>query len=727
MAELKAKCHLIREMFKDILNLEKYYLNLIIKFNEKWSKKQQHPNHSTISNISELHNKSNETKFPMLSEAMSEILSYYQEKKNNLDSLLNSFNKNLFKIKIYKTTDIKETYQNLMQNEITLKKNINLLNELKAQYHTNIIETEKIIIKNEKNKNNKDYDMDKFLKIQNDQIQKTKNLEKSYKDQVKLINSLINLGKNNEKKFNELFEISKIKEYFIYQNFLEKYKNTEENNLTFIEKILYSINKYIDKMSHKYNNINEMNIFKNSKNNSPNTTYTIVTETESVYSGISNYNCYDNYNNNDNELTKQKTMGEDKLKSCRVMFRINSNSFDEGNDKVKENPKKKVGFNKRCYCSDKKLQLNKTKTQEFEKNYTQEFEKNPPYVSKKTEKTPKVTEHESNSDFNSISNDEDCQKDENHDDSINKILDNNNLNINININSNKNNSKNNINPINDNNLNEKNEENKEYYFFEKYTPSIAEKGFIEPDDEVSTNTLAIMAKNFDLNLDSKIDIKSIEKDAEFDRILNKILNAISTLSSTTLKLSKKEINILKDLLLELKYRNKFLDCLNQRRGNMKLFNNPNIFELMCNLIKHILIYIDYTNVEEYRNIQYAILLAQSFYLEDSLGNKIYMDDNIDIKELVLNDSDFWVDYIHADIDDELKKVDNNKDQIPFFRIIGYISNLVTFLQTEEKIEKTISSLVKIYNMSDEQKTKILEQVKLEFKSVNKKMEKFIYE
>ena len=703
MSELKAKCHLIRELLKDIFNLEKSYLNLLIKFNDKWSKRQQRPTRPSVSSIAEFYNKSTESKFPMLSESMTEILSYFQNKKKNLDFLLKTFTNNLMKIKIYKTMDIVETYQNLIQNEVTLKKNINLLNELKTQYHTNIIETEKIIIKNEQNKQNKDYDMNKFLKIQNDQIEKTKILEKNYKDQIKLANSLVNLKNNNEQKFNELYEINQIKECFIYQNILDKYKNMTESDLTIIEKILFLINKFFDQMSHKYNNINEMNDLNNLDNeNQYNSTYTFVTETDSVYSGISDFN------NNYEIITKQNTITENKIKSCRTMLKVNPKSFDNGqNDKTKENTINQID-NKKIFGSDKKVSLNKTKTQEIEENS--------PQIPIKSTKSSKSIEHELNSDFVSISNDEDCQKD------VNKILSNKSLNKNIA----KNDPKNSLNESKDNNSSE---ENKEYYVFDKYTPSIAEKGFLEPNDEVATNTIAIMSKNFDLNLNSKIDVKTIKKDADFDYISGKILNAISNLSSTSLKLSKKEISKLKDLLLELKYRQKFLDSLNQRRGNMKLFNNPKIFELMCNLIKHILMYIDYTNVEEYRNIQYAILLAQSFYLEDSLGNKIYMDDNIDIKELVLNDEEFWVDYIHKDIDDELKKIDNNsnKEQIPFFRIIGYISNLVTFLQTEDKITKTITSLAKIYNMPEEQKTKLLEQVKLEFKSVNKKMQKFIYE
>ena len=228
------------------------------------------------------------------------------------------------------------------------------------------------------------------------------------------------------------------------------------------------------------------------------------------------------------------------------------------------------------------------------------------------------------------------------------------------------------------------------YEFEYYKPNLFETS-INFKDNININVINKLKDEFGLTQLNDIDV-------EIENNKNKFENIFKTLIQNCESLTKNEINILKKFLNEENYRYQFLMELNKFRGQKNLFNNKICFNIICDIFNYLFSMMDLKNSNEHNNIKYAILLSQSFCINNN-EKKIFIDNEL-TNNILLSDENFWIDFIEKEI--EIEQINNSNNNIPFIIFTTNINNIKNFVKDTEKLEFILFYFKEKYMFQEEQ-------------------------
>ena len=228
------------------------------------------------------------------------------------------------------------------------------------------------------------------------------------------------------------------------------------------------------------------------------------------------------------------------------------------------------------------------------------------------------------------------------------------------------------------------------YEFEYYEPNLFETS-INFKDNININVINKLKDEFGLKQLNDFDV-------EIEKNKNKFENIFRQLTNNCENLTKNEINILKKFLNEENYRYEFLMELNKFRGQTNLFDNKISFNIICDIFNYIFSMMDLTNSNEHNNIKYAILLSQSFYINNN-EKKIFIDNEL-TNNILLSDENFWIDFIEKEI--EIEQIKNSNKDIAFIIFTTNINNIINFVKDSEKLEFILFKFKEKYMFQKEQ-------------------------
>ena len=222
---------------------------------------------------------------------------------------------------------------------------------------------------------------------------------------------------------------------------------------------------------------------------------------------------------------------------------------------------------------------------------------------------------------------------------------------------------------------------------------LSEEDVADVIKNISDNLRIKKTKNFDL----------IEEKKRFDliRISKKFLT-----SEPMVDVPQNDIENLKTILNEMKYRIEFLQNLNDLRVK-GVFIIP---EKNFNIISDIL-YLCLNTVfrdNDFYSGKNVIILSQTFYYLDN-GKKIYLNKKL-FKHPTIKEDRFWSELINYSITQEannLKNSDKLKDEstshfhlsnLVFSQLLPLSDNMLEFGLREEKIKEIIAPFIKQYNL-----------------------------
>ena len=222
---------------------------------------------------------------------------------------------------------------------------------------------------------------------------------------------------------------------------------------------------------------------------------------------------------------------------------------------------------------------------------------------------------------------------------------------------------------------------------------LSEEDVADVIKNISDNLRIKKTKNFDL----------VEEKKRFDliRISKKFLT-----SEPMVDVPQNDIENLKTILNEMKYRIEFLQNLNDLRVK-GVFIIP---EKNFNIISDIL-YLCLNTVfrdNDFYSGKNVIILSQTFYYLDN-GKKIYLNKKL-FKHPTIKEDRFWSELINYSITQEannLKNSDKLKDEstshfhlsnLVFSQLLPLSDNMLEFGLREEKIKEIIAPFIKQYNL-----------------------------
>ena len=222
---------------------------------------------------------------------------------------------------------------------------------------------------------------------------------------------------------------------------------------------------------------------------------------------------------------------------------------------------------------------------------------------------------------------------------------------------------------------------------------LSEEDVADVIKNISDNMRIKKTKNFDL----------VEEKKRFDliRISKKFLT-----SEPMVDVPQNDIENLKTILNEMKYRIEFLQNLNDLRVK-GVFIIP---EKNFNIISDIL-YLCLNTVfrdNDFYSGKNVIILSQTFYYLDN-GKKIYLNKKL-FKHPTIKEDRFWSELINYSITQEannLKNSDKLKDEstshfhlsnLVFSQLLPLSDNMLEFGLREEKIKEIIAPFIKQYNL-----------------------------
>lgn len=248
------------------------------------------------------------------------------------------------------------------------------------------------------------------------------------------------------------------------------------------------------------------------------------------------------------------------------------------------------------------------------------------------------------------------------------------------------------------------------YPFEEYIPSAFASNF--SPNEINFSVLMTLQKHFELDIDKKINCEETKKEIMFKNITEHIMEHCQSVS-------KKEIEELKKIIVEKDYRTKFIAFLNQERSKCTQFDSENGYKNISNILDFTLNQISIDGLDEFENAKIILLLSQSFFKHVE-KKKMYVEESLKNNALLGNEK-FWKIFMEKAIENDIQKTSNNNfGQIPFIEIMTNIKNFIEFVKEEEKILLIIEHLGQKFNISEEDKEKVINEMNKEIKEKEEK-------
>lgn len=238
------------------------------------------------------------------------------------------------------------------------------------------------------------------------------------------------------------------------------------------------------------------------------------------------------------------------------------------------------------------------------------------------------------------------------------------------------------------------------YPFEEYIPSAFTSNFYP--NEINFSVLMTLQKHFALDIDKKINCEETKKEIMFKNITEHIMQHCQSVS-------KKEIEELKKIIVEKDYRTQFITFLNQERSKCTQFDSDNGYKNISDILDFMLNQISVDDLDEFENAKTILLLSQSFFkLVEK--KKIYVEESLKNNVLFGNEK-FWKIFMERAIENDIQKTSSsNFGQIPYLAIMTNINNFVEFVKEENKILMIIEHLEQKFNLSKENKEKVIAEM-----------------
>ena len=235
-------------------------------------------------------------------------------------------------------------------------------------------------------------------------------------------------------------------------------------------------------------------------------------------------------------------------------------------------------------------------------------------------------------------------------------------------------------------------------------------------DKLDENNIENIAKKL-----KKYDIQFSKENTEQFNVLqnNKIIKSkINLIINAPLKFIPKEReNFISLIKSSVQNQILFLQYLNNYRATGNLNLKELTINIFCEIFLHILM-----SSKDFKSIQLCIILSQTYYYEkdkpadnEGEGNKIFMI-NYMKKWQIFKNKVFWKNYLDGLIDDEIKKINENKEKkistkqmttSVYSSIFTLTKNMVDFgLDMDFIINLTNEAFLK-YNISDNLKKDII--------------------
>ena len=235
-------------------------------------------------------------------------------------------------------------------------------------------------------------------------------------------------------------------------------------------------------------------------------------------------------------------------------------------------------------------------------------------------------------------------------------------------------------------------------------------------DKLDENNIENIAKKL-----KKYDIQFSKENTEQFNVLqnNKIIKSkIDLIINAPLKFIPKEReNFISLIKSSVQNQILFLQYLNNYRATGNLNLKELTINIFCEIFLHILM-----SSKDFKSIQLCIILSQTYYYEkdkpadnEGEGNKIFMI-NYMKKWQIFKNKVFWKNYLDGLIDDEIKKINENKEKkistkqmttSVYSSIFTLTKNMVDFgLDMDFIINLTNEAFLK-YNISDNLKKDII--------------------
>ena len=235
-----------------------------------------------------------------------------------------------------------------------------------------------------------------------------------------------------------------------------------------------------------------------------------------------------------------------------------------------------------------------------------------------------------------------------------------------------------------------NEINKEYVF-EEYIPQ-----HNNLTETIDINVLIEMSKCSGFNIENSFSEPLKKKEIKFILIMEKLVNDYVSLRNA-------DFEMLKEMLNEKKYIEKFSKKLNDVRIKGDTFNDKVIFDVIVDLFNFIFEkLINENNLKEnYLLIFNLMTLSQTFYMtEDNKNNKIYLSKKInDIKEF--KNTQFWIEIISIEIENKIKESKlENKNEEASICFLGNSVNFNDFLCDKSKIKEVFNFFNDKYSFNE---------------------------